>query len=46
MRERLSALDAFRGMTIAGMLLVNNPGTWSATYPPLLRLPAPPPRDR
>jgi len=25
----------FRGMTVAGMLLVNNPGTWSAIYPPL-----------
>jgi predicted acyltransferase len=33
--ERLEALDAFRGLTIAGMLLVNNPGTWSAVYPPL-----------
>ena len=33
--ERLAALDAFRGLTIAGMLLVNNPGTWSAIYPPL-----------
>jgi predicted acyltransferase len=33
--ERLVALDAFRGLTIAGMLLVNNPGTWSAVYPPL-----------
>jgi predicted acyltransferase len=29
------ALDVFRGLTIAGMLLVNNPGTWSAIYPPL-----------
>lgn len=34
-RERLIALDVFRGMTVAGMLLVNNPGTWSAIYPPL-----------
>ena len=34
-RERLLALDVFRGLTIAGMLLVNNPGTWSAIYPPL-----------
>jgi predicted acyltransferase len=25
----------FRGVTIAGMLLVNNPGSWSAVYPPL-----------
>ena len=29
------ALDVFRGMTVAGMLLVNNPGTWSAIYRPL-----------
>jgi predicted acyltransferase len=34
-RERLVALDVFRGITIAGMLLVNDPGTWSAIYPPL-----------
>ena len=34
-RERLISLDVFRGMTVAGMLLVNNPGTWSAIYPPL-----------
>ena len=34
-RERLLSLDVFRGLTIAGMLLVNNPGTWSAIYPPL-----------
>ena len=29
------SLDVFRGATIAGMMLVNNPGTWSAIYPPL-----------
>ena len=34
-RERLVSLDVFRGITVAGMLLVNNPGTWSAIYPPL-----------
>lgn len=34
-RQRLESLDAFRGLTVAGMLLVNNPGTWSAIYPPL-----------
>src|SRR6266496_6292304 len=34
-RERLISLDVFRGITIAGMLLVNNPGTWSAIYTPL-----------
>lgn len=33
--ERLVSLDVFRGMTVAGMLLVNDPGTWSAIYPPL-----------
>ncbi|MFL5501806.1 MAG: acyltransferase family protein [Gemmatimonadaceae bacterium] len=35
LRERLVSLDVFRGITIAGMLLVNNPGTWSAIFPPL-----------
>jgi predicted acyltransferase len=34
--ERLLSLDVFRGITIAGMILVNNPGSWSAVYPPLL----------
>ena len=34
-RERLVSLDVFRGITIAGMLLVNTPGTWSAIYAPL-----------
>lgn len=32
---RLLSLDVFRGITIAGMVLVNNPGTWSAIYDPL-----------
>ena len=32
---RLMSLDVFRGATIAGMILVNNPGTWSAMYKPL-----------
>jgi predicted acyltransferase len=32
---RLLSLDVFRGLTIAGMLLVNDPGSWSAIYPPL-----------
>ncbi len=34
-QQRLISLDVFRGMTIAGMVLVNNPGTWSAVYGPL-----------
>ncbi len=33
--DRLISLDVFRGMTIAGMVLVNNPGTWSSIYTPL-----------
>ena len=33
--DRLLSLDVFRGMTIAAMILVNWPGTWSAIYPPL-----------
>jgi predicted acyltransferase len=32
---RLRSLDVFRGMTVAGMILVNNPGTWGAIYSPL-----------
>lgn len=32
---RLLSLDAFRGFAIAGMVLVNNPGDWSALYPQL-----------
>ena len=34
--KRLKSLDAFRGLTIAGMILVNTPGSWSYVYPPLL----------
>ena len=37
--SRLVSLDAFRGATIAGMLLVNNPGSWGHVYPPLLHAP-------
>jgi predicted acyltransferase len=32
---RLESLDVFRGLTIAGMILVSTPGTWDAVYPPL-----------
>src|SRR5215831_7208585 len=35
-RQRLVSLDVFRGITIAAMILVNDPGNWSAVYPPLL----------
>ncbi|HKO98055.1 MAG TPA: DUF5009 domain-containing protein [Pyrinomonadaceae bacterium] len=33
--ERLISLDVFRGITIAGMVLVNNPGSWASIYWPL-----------
>ena len=36
---RLMSLDVFRGMTIAGMMLVNNPGSWGHIYPPLKHAP-------
>lgn len=32
--QRLLALDVLRGITIAGMILVNNPGSWSYMYAP------------
>ena len=35
-RHRLASLDAFRGLAIAGMILVNNPGSWNAVFPPLV----------
>lgn len=33
--NRLIALDVLRGLTIAGMIVVNNPGSWSYVYAPL-----------
>jgi predicted acyltransferase len=33
--RRRDTLDVFRGLTVAGMVLVNNPGTWRAVYAPL-----------
>ena len=33
--QRLLALDVLRGITIAGMILVNNPGNWECVYAPL-----------
>ncbi|MDF9830471.1 heparan-alpha-glucosaminide N-acetyltransferase domain-containing protein [Parabacteroides sp. PF5-6] len=33
---RLLSLDVMRGITIAGMIMVNNPGSWSTNYAPLL----------
>ena len=33
--SRILALDILRGITIAGMIMVNNPGSWSKVYAPL-----------
>ena len=33
--DRLVALDVFRGLTVALMILVNNPGSWAHIHPPL-----------
>ncbi len=35
-RARLISLDVFRGLTMAGMVIVNNPGDWGTVYWPLL----------
>jgi predicted acyltransferase len=32
---RIAAIDAFRGFTVAGMIMVNNPGNWGSIYAPL-----------
>ena len=39
MTSRLRSLDVFRGATVALMILVNNPGSWSHLYPPLAHAP-------
>ena len=36
---RWACVDAFRGLAIAGMVVVNNPGSWDHVYPPLLHAP-------
>ena len=35
MNARFLSLDVFRGVTVALMILVNNPGSWAHLYPPL-----------
>lgn len=37
--SRYIALDVLRGMTVAGMILVNNPGSWGHIFPPLRHAP-------
>ena len=34
-KQRLLSLDVLRGITIAGMIMVNNPGSWGSIYAPL-----------
>lgn len=34
--KRIASVDVLRGFTIAAMILVNTPGTWSHVYAPLL----------
>jgi predicted acyltransferase len=34
--HHIESLDAFRGVTVAAMILVNNPGDWTAVYPSLM----------
>ena len=34
-KQRLLSLDFFRGLTVASMILVNDPGDWGHVYPPL-----------
>jgi predicted acyltransferase len=34
--KRILSVDIFRGLTIAAMILVNTPGTWSSVYAPFL----------
>lgn len=39
MQQRYYSLDVFRGATVALMILVNNPGTWSHMFAPLQHAP-------
>jgi predicted acyltransferase len=34
--RRLESIDVVRGLAVAGMIVVNNPGDWTVVYPPLL----------
>ena len=39
LKQRYYSLDVFRGATVALMILVNNPGSWSYIYAPLKHAP-------
>ncbi len=34
-RQRILSVDVLRGLTVAGMIVVNNPGSWGSVYAPL-----------
>ncbi|MTB50297.1 acyltransferase family protein [Lewinella sp. W8] len=36
LKDRVLSVDLLRGLTIAAMILVNNPGSWGSVYAPLL----------
>lgn len=38
-KSRILSLDVFRGITVASMILVNNPGSWGHIYSPLEHAP-------
>lgn len=38
-QQRFLSLDVFRGLTVAGMILVNTPGSWEYVYAPLRHAP-------
>jgi predicted acyltransferase len=35
-RQHLASLDVVRGLSVAAMILVNNPGDWNTVFPPLM----------
>ncbi|PPK84354.1 putative acyltransferase [Neolewinella xylanilytica] len=39
MKDRIISVDLMRGLTIAAMILVNNPGSWTDVYAPFLHAP-------
>lgn len=39
MKQRYLSLDIFRGLTVALMIIVNNPGLWERTFPILKHMP-------
>jgi len=35
-KQRYLAIDVMRGLTLIGMIIVNDPGSWDHVFPPLL----------